>query len=239
MWLKREAILSSLTDLNLQCLELMAEQGRVDGTRDGVVLFQEVNERWGALDAEARRRAASCPFLLVDAGFGDPNRWHSRDFAVQVADTRAFFTVERCLIVARQVFLYAWHLSNSQKPDGRILLGMSPGSVDALRSYSLPRVIEVAEHSTDCICPRWPHLIEFWRELLLAAESGEFVALEAAKMHGLTLLAANIRSASFRVKREADITNGNVPFPCEIGGTLYDQTVGRGRAFPRKPSGGE
>jgi hypothetical protein len=241
----REEILSSLTELNMQCLELMAEQGRVDdGTRIGSRhLLREVTDRWGDLDAEARRRAASCPYLLVDASFGDTDRWRSRGFTVQSADTPAFFTVERCLIVARQVFLYAWHLSNSQKFNGRAFLGMSSGCMEALRSYTLPQVIELAEHSTHWICPRWPHLVGFWRELLLAARSGEFAALEAAKMHGISLLAADIRSASvhaLQVERAADTTSGNGPpsrvLPCESGRTLLDQVAGGGRAFPRRPS---
>jgi hypothetical protein len=238
-----EEILSSLTELNMQCLELMAEQGTVDdGTRIGSrLLLREVTHRWGDLDAEARRRAASCPYLLVDAGFGDTDRWRNRGSAVQSAD--AFFKVERCLIVARQVFLYAWHLSNSQKFNGRAFLGMSSGCMEALRSYTLSQVLELAEHSTHWICPRWPHLVGFWRELLLAARSGEFAALEAARMHGILLLAADIRSVPVRVVQvecAAETTSGNSPpsrgLPCESGGTLFDQVAGGGRAFPRRSS---
>jgi hypothetical protein len=236
----REEILSSLTELNLQCLEMMAaEQGTVYNTRTGGLLLREVSHRWGNLDAEARRRAASCPYLLVDAGFGEPDRWLSGRFTVQSSDTPAFFTGERCLIVARQVFLYAWYLSKTEKFDGRVLLGMSSGCMEALRSHTLLQVLELAERSTNWICPRWPHLVGFWRELLLAAKSGEFAALEAAKMHGIPLLAGDSRSASVRalnVERVAAATaSENGPssraLPCDSGETLFDQVAGGGRVF--------
>jgi hypothetical protein len=239
----REEILSSLTELNMQCLEIMAKQGRVDDSRTGSLFLREVSRRWGDLDAEARRRAASCPYLLVDAGFGDPDRWR-RGFAVQSANPPAFFTGERCLILARQVFLYAWYLSKTEKFDGRVLLGMSSGCMEALRSYTVLQVLELAERSTNWMCPRWPHLVGFWRGLLLAAKSGEFAALEAAKMHGIPLLAGGSRSASVRALQvecvAAHTVSENGPpcraLPCESGETLFDQVAGGGRAFPRHSS---
>jgi hypothetical protein len=238
----REDVLNSLIELNTQFLELLAEQGRVDATRIDGLLLREVSHRWSEFDAEAKRRAASCPYLLVDAGFGDPDRWRTRGFAARSADTPAFFTVDRCRIVARQVFLYAWHLSNSRTFEGRVLLGMCSDCIEALRSYTLPQVLELAEQSTHSIWPRWPHLVGFWRELLLAARSGEFAALEAAKMHGIPLLAADFRAAFVRalqVQRAADTTSRDGPqsraLPCDCGGTLFDELAGLGRAFPRRP----
>jgi len=37
--------------------------------------------------------------------------------------------------------------------------------------------------------------VQVWRELLLAAASGEAPALERARLHGLTLLAADARGS--------------------------------------------
>ena len=243
-WTMREEILKSCTELNTQFLELLAEQGRVDATHGDGILLREVSHRWGELDAEARHRAASCPYLLFDAGFGDPDRWRIRGFAGQSADTAAFFTVDRCLMLARQVFLYAWHFSNSYKFDGRVLLGMCSGCMEALRSYTLTEILELAEHSTSRIHPRWPHLVGFWRELLVTARSGEYAPLEAAKMQGIPLLAADVRSVAsvraFHAECAADTFSGNGPafrgLPCESGGSLFDEVMGGGRIFPRRPA---
>src|SRR5437763_16844725 len=43
--------------------------------------------------------------------------------------------------------------------------------------------------------PRWPTRVRVWRELLLAAAAGEAPALERARLHGLTLLAAEARGS--------------------------------------------
>jgi hypothetical protein len=72
-WLGPET-LESLVELNQQCLELMAEQAAARAAQANLLLRQ-IGEIWRTLDSGARRRAASCPYLLVDAGFSDPVRW--------------------------------------------------------------------------------------------------------------------------------------------------------------------
>src|ERR1700749_2507031 len=65
---------NSLVELNEQCLALFAEQAQLANT-NGNTVFREFSAIWRTLDAEARRRAASCPYLLLDAGFSDVSRW--------------------------------------------------------------------------------------------------------------------------------------------------------------------
>src|SRR5437763_1547812 len=72
-WLHPET-LESLVELNELCLGLFAEQAAVRCAQPSLLLRQ-VGELWRVLDAAARRRAAACPYLLVDAGFADPPRW--------------------------------------------------------------------------------------------------------------------------------------------------------------------
>src|SRR4051794_37787693 len=52
-----------VTELNLEILE--AHTAEVAGLRSS----------WQALDAEARLRLAACPFLLIEAGFAQPQLW--------------------------------------------------------------------------------------------------------------------------------------------------------------------
>src|SRR4029077_12287890 len=131
------------------------------------------------------------------ACFADPLRW--RPLALpQVGDAAqgaytAFFTVPAAAEVARLVFTYAWHLARSQAAAARLLLGMTAPSAALMRVYPLRQVQALAESRQEWLQPRWPARVQVWRELLLAAASGEGAALERARLRGLTLLAAETR----------------------------------------------
>ena len=198
----RSEAFDSLVELNGQCLELLADQAYAQPT-PGSLLLRQVGDIWRTLDAAARRRAASCPYLLVDAGFSDPSRWqwlqaqHVQEPAP--APYASFFTVPRASAVARQVFMYAWHLAQSKNTAAQLLLGMPLYCTNLISSCTLPQIHTLAERHPEWLRPRWPSKVKVWRELLLAAASGEVVALENARMHGLQLLAAEFRAASLRV----------------------------------------
>jgi hypothetical protein len=151
------------------------------------------------LDAAARRRAAACPYLLVDAGFADPQRWR-RPAPLGVGDTgeaaySTFFTVPGTTEVARLVFTYAWHLARAHGAAARLLLGMSAPCAALIGHLSLLQVHSLAQTHQAWLKPRWPARVQVWRELLLAAASGEAPVLERARLHGLTLLAADARGS--------------------------------------------
>jgi hypothetical protein len=196
-WLQAET-LETLVELNELSLALLAEQAAARGAAAGLLLRQ-VAEIWRSLDAAGRRRAASCPYLLVDAGFADPLRWRPGP-ARQVGDAAhaaysAFFTVPAAAMVTRLVFTYAWHLARTQSAAARLLLGMPAPSVALIRHYTLCQIQVLAEGHLEWLRPRWPARVQVWRELLLAAVSGEAATLERARLWGLTLLAAEVRLA--------------------------------------------
>jgi hypothetical protein len=200
----RSEMLESLFELNGQCLELFAEQALAQPGQSNLVLHQ-VGEIWLTLDAPARRRAAACPYLLVDAGFSDPSRWRWAD-GRHVSDAAwasygTFFSVPRAAAVARQVFIYAWHLARSKNPAVQLLLGMLTPCAHVISACTLPQMHELAEKHADWVRPRWPTRVKVWRQLLLAAASGEVVALENARMHGLQLLAAECRNAALQASK--------------------------------------
>jgi hypothetical protein len=196
-WLHPET-LESLVELNELCLGLFAEQAAVRCAQPSLLLRQ-VGELWRVLDAAARRRAAACPYLLVDAGFADPQRWR-QPAPHGVGDTGeaaygTFFTVPGATEVARLVFTYAWHLACAHGAAARLLLGMSPPCAALIGHLSLRQVHSLAETRQAWLKPRWPARVQVWRELLLAAASGEAPVLERARLHGLTLLAADARGS--------------------------------------------
>jgi hypothetical protein len=198
----RSEVFESLIELNGQCLELLAEQALTPAGQ-GNVLLRQVADIWCTMDGAARTRAATCPYLLVDAGFSDPARWRWAGSqyigdATRIAYT-AFFTVPRTLTVARQVFMYAWHLGRSNSAAAHLLLGMPAHCIQLISACTLPQIHGLAERYPDWLRPRWPNRVKVWRDLLLAAVSGEILALENARMHGLQLLAADCRNASLQI----------------------------------------
>jgi hypothetical protein len=200
--LARSEASESLVELNVQCLELLSDQARVQLPYADACLRQIV-EIWPALNAGARRRAASCPYLLLDTGFSDPARWRWFEDR-QVNDLpptpyQSFFTVPRALAVTQQVFMYAWHLAQSDDVTAQILLGIPQHCTHLISGCTLPRIHEIAEQHPDWIRPRWLEQVRVWRHLLLAAASGEVVALENARMHGLQIIAGEWRAAQLRL----------------------------------------
>lgn len=186
----QQQTLISLAELNEQCLELLTEQSLVK--RPQVHVLTEVKELCGTLDARARVRAAACPFLLLDAGFADPKRWLGINAEPPQHDHGPFFTVSRAPLIARQVFVFAWHLAQSKGPDAQLLLGMPVQCSSVIGTYTLSQIHEIADHRSAWLSPRWPNRAGFWRHLLRAAASGEFTALETARLQGLQLMAADV-----------------------------------------------
>jgi len=198
-WL-RAGTLETVTELNELGLALLAEQAAVSGSAASALL-QPIAELWRGLDAAARQRAAGCPYLLLDAGFADADRWRAPPAAAQVGDGgtvryACYFTVPAAAGVARLVFIYAWHLARSQAAAARLLLGMPAPSAALISQYTLRQIQTLSENHPEWLRPRWPARVQVWRELLQAAASGEAAALERAQLRGLTLLAAEARLAS-------------------------------------------
>jgi hypothetical protein len=202
-WLS-SVTLASLAELNELALALLAEQAAARSSC-GKPLLQMMAQLWHTLDASAQRRAACCPYLLVDAGFADGLRWQSAALP-QVGDSgdrayAAFFSTPNAPAVARLVFTYAWHLVRSQGRAAQLLLGVSATSAAVIGRHTLPQIQALAESHAGWLTPRWPTRLTVWRELLLAAASGEPAALQRVQLRGLTLMAGEARLAAQRTAR--------------------------------------
>jgi len=94
-WLHTETF-EFLAEVNEKCLELLTEQALMRSPHAHPML-RELVDLWRSLDSSARRRAAGCPYLILDAGFADPRRWRSLSrLEVQERERphySAFFTV--------------------------------------------------------------------------------------------------------------------------------------------------
>jgi hypothetical protein len=197
----RSEALDSLAELNAQCLELLSDQAHAQPAQANLFLHH-LGEMWRSLDAQARRRVAACPYLLIDAGFGDPAHWRWLDER-HIKESppppyNIFFTVPRAPTVARQISMYAWHLIQSSNIAAQLLLGVPTQCARLIGACSLGQMHGLAERHPDWLRPRWPDRIKVWREFFLAAASGDTLALENAHMYGLQLLAGELRAAALR-----------------------------------------
>lgn len=199
VWLRPE-VLPSVAELNRQCIDLLILQAMTAATPAEQPLITEMRPLLLRLDPAARDRAAACAFLLMDAGFADPQRWlWARGYAVcdsQPSWEAPIARVPQGIALARQVFAYAWHLAGSHRKLARVTLGMSTGTAEVLSNYTLVQTMGLADVHPDWLQPRWPRNLLMWRELLQAAALGESPALEQARLRGVQLLATEARSSA-------------------------------------------
>jgi len=190
--------LRTLAELNEQCLELLVEQASTHALSPPP-MFRDLLDLWDGLDAVSRRRAAACPFLLVDAGFADPYRWRWVSTGSRVGDREPagsppFFTAASALKAAHQVFTNAWYLVRTQPLGSALYLGMPAHCAGWLRTCTVRQVTELANQHAGWLRPRWSGRVRIWRELLAASISGEGPALEMARLHGVQLLAMELKA---------------------------------------------
>ncbi len=198
--------LESLFELNESCLALFAEQARC---ARGEALLGQFDERWRLLDAAGRRRAASCHYLMFDAGFADPWRWQRPAAEARAATAAAFFTVPGTAGLLQAVCVFGWHLARCQRNAAQLLLGMPVPCVNLLAQRTLGQVRGLAAAHPEWLRPRWLRQPRAWRELLAAALPDDPPALWRAQLRGQTLMAAEMRSgleplrlaAAFPVRR--------------------------------------
>jgi hypothetical protein len=105
----------------------------------------------------------------------------------------SFFTGLGATKLAQQTLGIAWHIVRTQPIGAPLYLGMPAYCVNLLRTCTMRQVSELANQHSAYLRPRWTGRVKLWRELLLAAISGNGVALERARLHGVQLLAMELK----------------------------------------------
>jgi hypothetical protein len=160
-------ILSAIADINDECLEFWSAESLLDLR----------------LEATTRRRAAMCPFLLVD-----PNPV-ILDSAERRPKPIAWCAPARAVTIAAHVLILAWHAARLRFTESRLLLGLGATEGRALAFCTPRQLTERAERRAACVLPRWSARHGFWthlREHALGSRSD----LEMARLRGLQLLLA-------------------------------------------------
>jgi hypothetical protein len=187
----RANTLESLFELNESCLALLAEQARLNC---GETLLAQFAEQWRLLDAAGRRRAATCHYLMLDAGFADARRWQRPAAEAGAATGAAFFTVPGTAALMQAACVFGWHLARCHSSAAQLLLGMPAPCVNLIAQRTLGQIRSVAAAHPEWLRPRWLRHPRVWRELLAAAQSDDPPALWRAQLRGQTLLAAETRA---------------------------------------------
>jgi hypothetical protein len=186
--------LESVLEVNEQALALLRAQCQAGG---GAPLLQAVKDLLLNLDAQALRRAAASPVMLVDAGFGEGGSWSCALVGAindrPQVEAPPFFTVDGSVALMRLVVTQAWHLSRSQPAAARLLLGMSAANLAVIGGCTLSRLTRLAEARSHWLRPRWEQRTGIWCDLLRMAADAEDGALERLRLRGFQLLAADAR----------------------------------------------
>jgi hypothetical protein len=188
-----DELLRPVAEINqrmLESLRALALSGA--GTHRPPRLLAVMAQEWRELDAPTLQRLAGSPYLLLDAGFDQPERWE-RLPAATVRDAVAdggYFNGAQGVALVRRTLLFAWHLAHSNRLCARVLLGMSARAADGIAALGLQDLDTLAERGAPWILPRWERQPLVWRQLLRCARQGSDAQLRLAQLRGLQLLAA-------------------------------------------------
>jgi hypothetical protein len=184
------ALLAPVAEINQQLLErlrLMAQQEAPQPPR----LVAMLREDWRRLNPAALRRLCGCPYLLLDAGFAQPQRWESIGSAGVMESTArtGYFAGTGGVGLVRRALVLAWHLARSNRVTARVILGMSAQSAERIAAARLADLEALAELAPTWIVPRWEQQPNVWRQLLAAGCRAQPQLLRQAQLRGLQLLA--------------------------------------------------
>ena len=187
------ALLRPLAEINqrmLESLQLAALAGAAEPRMPRLVML--LSEHWRRLDTAALQRLAGCPYLLVDAGFGQPERWEQQlmPSVREAPGDSAYFQGPEGIALIRRTLVFAWHLARSNRLGARVLLGMGARSAERIADSRLQDLDALAERGPSWILPRWEQQPTIWRQLIQAARGAHAGQLRLAQLRGLQLIAA-------------------------------------------------
>ena len=187
------ALLAPVAEINEQMLECLRQMAAEALPESGAAprLVTALREDWRRLDAGAQRRLAACPYLLLDAGFAQPQRWDWMGAAgVMDATVRSgYFSGRGAVALVRRTLVLAWHLARSNRVTARVIFGMSALTAERIAATRLTDLEGLAELAPGWIVPRWEQQPNVWRQLIAAACRGQPLLLRQVQLRGLQLLA--------------------------------------------------
>jgi hypothetical protein len=186
-------LLQSVFSLNEQLLELLSYAAQT--TRHRSPLVESLYETFRGMDANTRVQLSRAP-LLIDAGFGIPDRWS--DEAHQASSHRRarpehWLARSKAVALARSTFTIAWHSVHTFPHVARLLLGMCDPCISFFDRATVSDIQRLSERRYEWIRPRWELQPEIWRELIALARHPPKLLPGSVVLRAMGLIAAEVR----------------------------------------------
>jgi len=190
--------LASIGEANALFVNLVADRHATRPGSSAFGLTADTAARICALNAPARVAVAQCPYTLFDVRFKDAMFWRrlASDAGCHTLDCAAD---DACF--ARAAVFLAWHLARSKGLAAALVLGMTPEVTCAWRGIPLSAIDQVALAALPHVEARWGRHAIFWPQLIDTALPAARDRVEAIRLLGLQLLAAD--GLRLRVPRPA------------------------------------
>lgn len=172
--------------VNERCIDMVCDVA-VDGSVEVEWPFLSSNrDLWRRLDANARRRLARFPFVIVDVRFGDGAWWRS----MGECSPRARWPVNAvsnglpandCECLSLEALMFAWQVARQDLRVAHMVFAMAPTVATSIAALSMRDIRTIGIRGAAELRVRWDDKPMFWRELLLSARDDDEEALMALK----------------------------------------------------------
>lgn len=191
---------------NERYLENLARAARSGGAHALAEILRSHRAFWLTTDAQVRRRASRCPFILADFQFGNSIWWRKAQNRERLdcPDFQAgAFPWIIAMDLARDALTVAWYTARQDICLATILLGMPAEAAEIIGDFSLHELWRIADQQHLWLRPRCESRRVFWDRLLSAA-----VRDDGDCLHDLHRIAFLVADAELR---GAGSTSSRVP----------------------------
>lgn len=185
--------LEPIYELNRQTLALLAESIDEGGAVDDFHAGTTVGRMLGDIDRSTRQQLALCPFLLLDASFGEPAKWKSSEPAqdlIEAAQSECGCSA-RVIGLAQATCALSWHLVRTDQVAATLVLGVSRECAAVIAQSGVTELQEIAARLVQhrWFKPRWHDRPDVWRQLIHLAETTPRTPVAT---HGLQLFLSDL-----------------------------------------------
>ena len=185
-------LVHALNERWLKALQAVFSAPKDHASCDSVAFRHVDADLWLTLDADAIRRAAQTPFLLIDVHFYNFEWWKAvrsnTEEGSKILPLVPMLPPKLGRQLLRETLTLAWHTARSDPPTATLLLGIARPVTELIATLDLEELGRIASSYGEQLRPRWEHHSKFWRDMLLAARAGNERAMMDIQLYGLQLL---------------------------------------------------